>query len=179
MTRRAFPVAPDLAEEAPAANGFWRGVDGAAFGLIYGAITALGLLMAMGAHVENAFAMAAALFGSVLAITLAKAFAEVVAKNLESGGDGPRASFRSAWRHARPTLVAANLPSLLLLAAGFGALSPALAIALSQGFGILLLLVVGGRVGWVVGRRARSAALGALFTGGIGVALAGLKYILH
>lgn len=66
------------------------------------------------------FAMAAGLFGSVLAVTCAKAFADVVSGEIGRGGKGPRASVRSAWRHARATLVAANLPSLLLRAAGFG-----------------------------------------------------------
>ncbi|WP_371055411.1 hypothetical protein [Rhodosalinus sp. K401] len=78
--------------------------------------------------------MAAGLFGPVLAVTCAKAFAGVVSEEIGRGGKSPRANFRSASRHARPTLIAANPPSLMLRAAGFG---------------------------------------------GIGVALAGMKYILH
>jgi hypothetical protein len=165
----------------------WFRLDGAIFGLIYGSITVLSLLMAMGPTGQNPFVMAAVLFGSVLAITLAKAFALVMEDTLRgsAGGSPPAASspgdrptFAEAWHHSRPVLVAANMPALIIGGAGFGLLSLAQAILLAEVFTVGLLGVLGGRVGWVVGRRARTALLGALFTGGIGAALAGAKHIL-
>ncbi|WP_371054645.1 hypothetical protein [Rhodosalinus sp. K401] len=157
----------------------WHDFDLAAFGLIYGTITSLSVLMAMSAHPEAPFRMAAALFGSVLAVTLAKAFAEVIAAELERCADAQKKAFTDAWRHSRPTLVAANVPTGLILASGTGLLPTPAAIGLAQGFGILLLLVLGGRVGWIARRKFRSVLLGALFTGGIGLALSAMKYLMH
>jgi len=168
-----------MAEIAEQRQGIWGRFDAAAFGLIYGAITALSLLMALGAHPEHPFRMAAALFGSVLAITLAKAFAEVMATELSRAGDRQTIRFSQAWRHARPTLFAANVPTLLVAAAGFDLVRVDTAVALGQGFIVTLLLVVGGRVGWTARGTFRGLALGALFAGGIGVLLAAMKYALH
>jgi hypothetical protein len=57
----------------------WKRLDRAAFGLIYMAIMVLSILIAAGHHPQPPFETAAVLFGSVLAITLAKAFAELMA----------------------------------------------------------------------------------------------------
>jgi hypothetical protein len=166
------------APRAPQADP-WRRLDEAAFGLIYGTVVSLSVLMAMGAHPDHPFAMAAALFGAVLAVTLAEAFAHAMSHELQREREAPKATLRDAWRHARPTLVAANVPTLLILAAGFGLLPAERAIALAQGFGAVLLLVLGGRVGWVARHSPRAAMWGAVLAGGIGVALAALKYALH
>jgi hypothetical protein len=157
----------------------WQHWDAATYGLIYGCITVLSLLMAMGTHVEEPLRMAGALFGSVVAITLAKAFAEVMADSLDAGLQNDRALLAAAWHHSRPTLSAANVPALLIGAAAFDVLPVDLAIHLSQAFCILLLLLLGGRVGWVVGGRLRSIVGGALFTGGIGFVLGAMKYLIH
>jgi hypothetical protein len=155
----------------------WARLDRATFGLIYGAITVLSLLMAMGPTDHSPLMMAGVLFGSVLAITLANAFALVMEETV-TGAPAIRPTFSDAWRHSRPTLVAANVPTLLIAGAGLGLLSVEEALLLGEVFTISLLGVLGGRVGWVVGQRSRAALLGALFTGGIGVALAGTKHIL-
>ena len=70
----------------------WNRFDRAAFGIIYGAITVLSILIAAGHHPQPPFETAAVLFGSVLAITLAKAFAEMMAHALETGERITRAS---------------------------------------------------------------------------------------
>lgn len=154
-------------------------LDAAAFGLIYGTITSLSILMAMGAHPDAPFAMAAALFGSVLAVTLAKAFASVIADELERDAEAPRATFAAAWRHSRPTLIAANVPTLLIAASGFGLLPTETAIGIAQVFAIGVLVAIGARVGWVARGRVFSSLLGGLFTGGIGLALSVMKYLIH
>ena len=51
-------------------SGLWQRIDGAAFGLIYGAVTVLALLMAMGAHPSGPLEMAVVLFGSVLTLVI-------------------------------------------------------------------------------------------------------------
>ena len=63
----------------------WGPVHRASFGLIYGAILVLSLLMAMHEVRDGPFEAALVLFGSVLAVTLAKIFAEVLAHAMETG----------------------------------------------------------------------------------------------
>ncbi|MBF9058469.1 hypothetical protein HKCCSP123_04670 [Rhodobacterales bacterium HKCCSP123] len=160
-------------------QGGWHRIDRAAFGLVYGAITVLSLLMAMGDHPEAPFETAAILFGSVLAVTLAKAFAELVGHAIDKGERVTRTSWQAAWRHSAPTLAVANLPTLLFVAAGLGWLSVETAGGLSQGVCVLVLMAVGARLGWVVERRPVPALGGAVFAGGIGLALAVVKFVIH
>jgi hypothetical protein len=168
-----------MTRPAEEGTGVWAGVDAAAYGMIYGTIASLSVLMTMGAHPDKPLLMAVALFGTVLAIALAKAFAEVMAGGLSVAKGAEPQSFAAAWHHARPTLVAANVPTLLIAASGLGLLSPALAITLAQAFGIAVLAIVGGRVGWVTRRTFRAILLSSLFTGVIGLAISVLKYLLH
>jgi hypothetical protein len=160
-------------------GGFLARVDGAAFGIIYGAVMVLSILMAAGDQPEAPLRTAAVLFGSVLAITLAKAFAEFMAKALEGAVRPSGAGWRAARRHSYPTLVVANLPTLLFVAAGLGWLTAELAALLSQSVCVGLLMVLGGRVGWAEDHRILPTVLGALFSGGIGPALAILKLVIH
>jgi hypothetical protein len=157
----------------------WLRLDKAAFGIIYGAVMVLSILMAAGDHPQSAIKTAVVLFGSVLAITLAKAFAELVAHALDSGERVTRQAWRAAWRHSSPTLAVANLPTLFFLAAGVDWIGVELAVLLSQGICVALLAVLGARVGWVVDGRITPAVLGALFAGGIVVALAVMKVAIH
>jgi hypothetical protein len=157
----------------------WQRLDNASFGIIYGAITVLGILMAAGESPEAPLRTAAILFGSVLAITLAKSFAELMAHAIETGERITRHAWRTAWRHSSPTLAVANLPTLFLVAAALGWLSLDLSILLSHSVCIGLLLVLGTRAGWVIDRRVLPAILGGLFAGGIGVALSVMKLLIH
>jgi hypothetical protein len=168
-----------MTEEVNTGRSAWQRLDEAMHGLIYGTVMVMAVLLAMGAHPEHPVTMAIVLFGSVLAITLAKAFAEVMAETVKAESRSHPPSFRSAWQHSRPTLVAANLPTLLILLASVGVVSVEQSIALAQGICILYLLGLGGRMGWVARRTWRAVVLGALFSGGIGVALAAAKYLLH
>ena len=124
----------------------------------------LSILMAAGEHPDAPLKTAVVLFGSVLAITLAKAFAELMAHALDSGERITRQAWRAAWHHSSPTLAVANLPTLFFL---------------SQGVCVALLAVLGARVGWVIDGRITPAVLGGLFAGGIGLALAVMKVAIH
>jgi hypothetical protein len=157
----------------------WHRVDKAAFGLVYGAITVLSLLMAMDDHLEAPYETAAILFGSVLAVTLAKVFAELVAHALDTGERLTRTAWRAAWRHSSPTLALANLPAALFVLAGLGWITVESAVGLAQLVCVTILLVLGARVGWVIDRRVWPSVGGALFAGGIGAVLAALKYVIH
>lgn len=157
----------------------WQRLDQAAFGIIYGAIMVLSILMAAGDHPENPTKTAVVLFGSVLAITLAKAFAELVAHALANTERVTRQSWRAAWHHSYPTLAVANLPSLFFLVAASGGISAELAVLLSQGLCVALLVTLGARVGWVIDGKVGPAIMGGLLAGGLGVVLALLKLAIH
>jgi hypothetical protein len=128
---------------------------------------------------RGALRAAAILFGSVLAVTLAKAFAELLAHALETGERVTRRGWRVAWRHSTPTLAVVNLPTLLFIMAGLGWITVETAVQLAQVVCIVVLMVVGARVGWVIDKRPLPAFAGMLFAGGIGLALALLKYLIH
>lgn len=168
-----------IANEAHGAAERWTRIDRSAFGLVYGSITVLSLLMAMDDHPDAPFGTAAILFGSVLAVTLAKAFAELLAHALDTGERVTRAAWGAAWRHSSPTLAVVNLPTLFFVAAGFGWATVETEGALSQVVCIAILLAVGARVGWVLDRRPLPTLGGALFAGGIGLMLALIKYVIH
>lgn len=178
MDQAAEARAASDAVPAPQESALQR-LDRSALGIIYGAITVLSVLMALSDHSEIPFETAAVLFGSTLAVALAKAFSEILSRALDSGTKITRASWRKAWAHSSPVLVTANLSTALFMAAGFGVLSTDLALILSEASCILFLLALGARVGWVLDRAWLSSFLGALFTGGIGLVLALMKFVIH
>lgn len=157
----------------------WQRIDKAAFGIIYGAIMVLSILLAQGGHPAPPLETAVVLFGSVLAITLAKAFAEFLSQALEATARMTRGSWRAAWRHSTSTLAVANVPTGLFLAAWQGWIGAETALMWSQVLCVILLAGLGARAGWVPDRRAWPAILGAVFAGGIGVLLAIVKYAIH
>ena len=164
---------------SPTEGGFWGRIDHAAFGIVYGAIMVLAILMAVGAHPGEPFETAAVLFGSVLAITLAKAFAELLGEALGSHRRMADGEWRAAWRHSYPTLAVANLPTLLFILAGLGWIDAHLALTASQVYAAAVLALIGARAGWVQDHRVMPAVLGAIFAGGVGTLLAVLKYEIH
>lgn len=164
----------------PHAHLAWEPVHRASFGLIYGSILALSLLMAMDEVRDGPFEAALVLFGSVLAVTLAKIFAEVLSHAMETGERIlTRKAFGTAWRHSHSTLLVANVPTAIFIVAGSGWLSVATATRLSQVFCIAVLVVLGARVGWVINHSWWLPIGGALFAGSLGVGLAAMKYAIH
>ncbi|MEO0591882.1 MAG: hypothetical protein AAFZ11_15175, partial [Pseudomonadota bacterium] len=158
----------------------WQTLERTAFELIYGAIMVPSLLKAMGETPEAPFEPALVLFGSVLAVTLATAFSERLSHGLETDARILTAeAVGTAWAHSQPTLTVANVPTVLFLAAGMGWLTMETATTLSQAFCIVILVVLGARVGWVVAHNWWRPFGGGVFTGGIGSALAHLKYAIR
>lgn len=157
----------------------WKRLDEAAFGIIYGAVMVLSILLAQGSHPAPPFKTAVVLFGSVLAITLAKAFAEFLGNALEVKERMTRHSWRAAWHHSTPTLAVANVPTALFLAAWLSWIDPQTALVASQVLCVALLALLGARAGWVLDHRVFPAILGALFVGSIGGLLSVMKYLIH
>lgn len=158
----------------------WGPVHRASFGLIYGSILVLSLLMAMDEVRDGPIEAAFILFGSVMAVTLAKIFAEVLSHSMETGERILTAkAFGSAWRNSHSTLLVANVPTAFFVMAELGWLSVETATGLAQVFCILVLVILGARVGWVINHSWWLPIGGALFAGSVGFALALLKYAIH
>lgn len=177
---RPQPGALPLLRGVPYPQLGWGPVHRASFGLIYGSILVLSLLMAMDEAHEGAFRAAVILFGSVLAVTLARSFAEILSNSMETGERMlTRKAFRTAWRRSHPTLTVANVATALFLAAGLGWLTVEAATVLSRAFCVGILVVLGARVGWVIHQSWWLPIGGALFAGALGTGLAFLKYAIH
>lgn len=158
----------------------WQTLERESFGLIYGAIMVLSLLMAFADQPDAPFKPAAVLFGSVLAMTLARALAALISQSIETGERMLRVcALRAAWSGSHPILFVAHLPTALFLASGQGWLALETAVLVSQLFCILILVVFGARVGWVISHGLLLPVGGALFAGGLGSGLAMMKYVLH
>ncbi len=142
-------------------------------------VTVLATLLAFGHSAHDPIKTALILFGSVLAMTLAKAFAQVSSDAVHDRRQAGRADFRQAWHHTAPTLAAANVPALMIAGAATGLYDIHRALALSQVYAIVILALLGYSIGWVIYRRAWPAMLNAIFTGSIGLGLALLKYVMH
>ncbi len=153
--------------EGSAQSRSWPRFDKAAFGLIYGAFLVLSILMTSSGDGGSPFRTAAVLFGSVLAISLAKAFGEFLGNALDCGRHLTRSAWRATLQHSSPTLAAANLPTLLFVAAGAGWMPTELATSLSQAVCVAILMAIGGRLGWVIDRRIGMVVLGSFFAGGV------------
>ena len=158
----------------------WGAVHRASFGLIYGSILVLSLLMALHEDRDGSLEAALVLFGSVLAVTLAKIFAELLSHAMETGERVlTRKAFGAAWRHSHSTLLVANVPTACFVAAELGWPSVEAATGLAQLFCVLVLVVLGARVGWVIDHGWRLPIAGASFAGSVGVALAAMKHAIH
>lgn len=168
-----MPVNPSLRPD-------WKPIDESAVGIIYGSILVLSLLMALDETARATSRPAVFLFGSVLAVTLARAFAELLAGAIRTGERIlTRRAWMAAWRQSHPTLTVANLPTLVMFTAGVGWLDFSVAVAVSQAFCIALLVVLGARVGWSIRPGTWLPLGGAAFAGAVGSALAALKYAIH
>ncbi len=158
----------------------WKRIDQAALGLIYGAILVLSMLMAFEEAHTKPHRPAIVLFGSVAAVTLAKAFSEVLAQGVQTQERIlTRKAWTAAWQHSQATLAVAIVPTLFLVGFGLGRMDFAIAVAVSQVFCVAILVVLGARVGWAIHPKSWLPLGGAVCAGGIGSALAALKYALH
>lgn len=154
-------------------------VDEAAFGIIYGSITVMGVLAATNPDYTTSFNTAGTLFFSVLAVTLAKAYADVVSTVLKTGRSADRQIIMESWHHSRSTLLAANGPTLAMLLGAVGLYGPDLALLAAQVIAIGVLFFYGARIGLRLSGTWTSAILGAGLTGGIGLAISLVKTIWH
>lgn len=168
---RHSPVLPVIA---------WKGLEKASFGLIYGAIMVLSVLMALEFQPNAPFRPAFILFGSVLAMTCARALAVLLAHAIETGERVLTVTaIYAAWSGGQSMISVANVPTALFVAVGLGWLPATVAFLISQAFCVFLLMILGARVGWIVSRDRWHPVIGAVSVGSLGFALATLKYAIH
>ena len=154
-------------------------VDESAYGVIYGTITVLSLLMATHQPIQDPFRTALVLFAAVVAVALAKAYAEVCDRMLANERPATVEDIRSAWRHSRTVLLAANAPTASFLLAGLNLIPVETAFLAAQVAAIAGVVYFGGRIGWKVRKTALSTILGAGVTGTIGLLISLMKYLAH
>lgn len=154
-------------------------IDDAAFGVIYGSVTVMGVLAATNPDHLDPLRMAVTLFVTVLAVTLTKAYADLASTVLKTRTAANRTLVRAAWEHSRTTLIAANGPTLAMLLCAAGLLGLESALILAQVLAIGLLVFYGGRIGWRLYNRVNPMILGGAFTGAIGLGLSFMKAALH
>lgn len=154
-------------------------IDDAAFGVIYGAITAMGVLAATDSPLVDPLATGLTLFTTVFAVALAKAYADLASQVLKSGAHLSGEAVRAVWSHSRTILLAANGPALAMLLGAFGLYSDAAAFRLAQICAIGVLLIYGFRIGWRISQRLVPSVLSALGMGAVGLALTALKHLFH
>ncbi|MEM9710186.1 MAG: hypothetical protein AAF871_15520 [Pseudomonadota bacterium] len=154
-------------------------IDGAAFGVIYGTITVMALLMAIEPPISQPLGVALAIMGSVFAVALAKAFADICDKTLAAGAPLDRSAVRAVWSHSRTVLFAANIPALAFLLAEFGFLSGDLAYEAARIAAFGILGYYGARIGWRLGGSGLFALLSGAGVAGLGLMVSLLKYAAH
>lgn len=156
-----------------------RQIDQAAFGVVYGSITVLALLMAAHSPIEYPGRQAIMLFLAVFAVALAKAFAEICERVLQSGQSANWSDIREVWQHAQTVLIAANGPTLAFVLAAAGVISGDMALLLAQILVFGLLAYFGARIGWRVSCTMFGVAVGVAVTGGIAGLVSLLKFVAH
>lgn len=90
-----------------------------------------------------------------------------------------RKALAHAWSVFYPTLLVANVPTLMILASVFDWIEFSAAVLASQVFCVGVLVLFGARVGWAVNPKSLLPTVGAVVAGGIGSALAALQYAFH
>ncbi len=154
-------------------------IDEAAFGVVYGSVAVMAFLMAKHPPVEDPGRVALLLFGSVFAVAVAKAYAEICERMLKSGSPATWADARAVWGHSRTVLLAANGPTLAFALAALGLYSADTALILAQIVAIGLLSWFGGRIGWRIRGTVSGLVFGAVLTGGLGLLVSLLKVLAH
>jgi hypothetical protein len=154
-------------------------IDEGAFGVIYGSISVMAVLMALHPPVENAGRVGLVLCATVFAVALAKAFAELCEQMLRTGQELSRANVMKIWRHSSTVLLAANAPAAAFFLAWLGLYSGQTALLVAQWLALALLVYFGGHIGWRVRGTRVAVLVGAMVTGAIGLVLSALKLLAH
>jgi hypothetical protein len=147
--------------------------------IIYGLITVMALLAVLELHPPSALAAMVTLFGTALALALAEAYAEMVARMLHLQREPSSAEFRHLWRDVSP-IVSSALPAIaILFLALFDILSVGDALELAQIVGIGLLFLYGFRIGQSLHEPLLRQMFTGIFMASAGLLIVLIKVLLH
>jgi hypothetical protein len=146
---------------------------------IYGSISVLAVLLVMQEHPPTAWKAALTLFGATLAIALAEAYSSTIAEMIAQKKRLDAKETKEIWRHTRPILLSANLPTLILLLSATGLYGVGLALEIAEYAIYLALFIYGLRVGQLLHGVWWRRVLSGLTALAMGVLIGLIKYFFH
>jgi hypothetical protein len=147
--------------------------------VIYGSVIGLALVVALDAHPPSAGQAAATILGGALAVGLAEMYSEVVGEEARTREPTRIGRIRSAALGAVAVAFGAGFPALFVVLAAFGAGDVHLAFTLAKWTGAALICAYGYVAGRLSGSTIGGSIVHAAAVGAIGVALIGLKALVH
>lgn len=146
---------------------------------VYGAIVVLALLLTMEGHSPGPFAAAALVAGTVLVVLAAEAYSEILGAEVDRHRRLTREERHEVVREHGLMFAAATWPVTLLLLAGVGLISEAMAFDLGRWVVVTMLFAYGYLARRLAGTSNLRALSSAFVLGSLGLLLAGLKALLH
>ena len=147
--------------------------------IIYGTIVGLAVVVALQEHPPAAGAVAATVAGTALAVGFAHLYGEFVATETRTRRPVEYAHFRTLAAESGAIVLGAGLPACFFVLAATGAMSTSTAFNTAKWSGAALICGYGFLAGRLSGAgRLRALGHGAAL-GAVGLALIGLKALLH
>ncbi|MGH8939008.1 MAG: hypothetical protein ACRDV2_06625, partial [Actinomycetes bacterium] len=146
---------------------------------VYGAIVVLAMLLALEEHPPGPLQAALVVAGTVLAVLVAEAYAELLGLEVGLGRPASRAERRAKLRDLGVMTIAAEGPVLVFVLAGLGLIDEDRAFRLAVWITIGMLFLEGFLARRMAGRSLPESLRSACAVGGIGIALAVFKHFAH
>lgn len=146
-------------------------------GLIYGVVTAMAVIAALATKSANVLFMAAAAFGTALALAFTYVYAHWLAGSYS--GTAGHAGGRKAWQFEAPTLIGPLILGVVMVVEKGAGLDTVTAAESTMWFGTLLLFILGYRIALQGGRGYRAAIAFGLLDAAIGASLVVAKVLVH
>ncbi|MBI5105513.1 MAG: hypothetical protein HZB46_11145 [Solirubrobacterales bacterium] len=147
--------------------------------VIYGAIIGLALVLAFQGHPPEPGQLAGLLIASALAVGLAELYSEVIGTETRTRRPVRLADLRAMAAEALVVVFGAAFPAVFFLLAAAGVMETPTAFTWSKWTGLVLICGYGYLAGRLSGSGRGRALLHALAIGLVGLALVGLKALLH
>lgn len=146
---------------------------------IYGSISVLAVVLVLQAHPPGAAKAAATLFGTSLAIALAEAYSETIAEILSQRRNLDRHEAAEVWARAKPILLAANIPTTIVLLAAIRVVAVDTALEFAEYAIYVSLFIWGARVGQLLHDSWLRTLTSGLITVAIGLLIGLIKVVFH
>jgi len=147
--------------------------------IIYGAIIALALVVALDDHPPDPGEMVGLLLGTAIAVGLAEMFSEAIAMEARIRRSLDRAQLRSLALESASVMFGAGFPALFFILAAAGAMDVMTAFKWAKWTGLGLICAYAFLAAKLAGSGHVRSALRALAIGAVAGALIALKALLH